>query len=278
MKSPILISLALIFIFLSCRHQQNTSGQAPLIESVASNLHIDFIQPHSDDTIYSVPGKFNVIDTIGDIFELINEASVEYLIKEYEDGEARYAVPQNLSDKYFVFDKNINIYDKSCKLVGKGNYLRHELYNLAGGSEIVSIYNIKASTKDKAKPYFMANQENTTLRQGEFVPNSELDQSQKGLLISNEYVGRSDINTMKYRYKDEFITFYCDGNLTCFYGKGINSKKVFFAENTMFHDVFFTHFIQNDMPIFLINGGQPETDFLYSFALGWNGSEFKVIK
>jgi hypothetical protein len=215
-------------------------------------------------------------------FEEIETEAVKHKISQIDEYSTRYAVLESHSDEFFETDKEIWIYNVQSKLVAKGKFVRHELYDQNIDSELISVYDLDFLDKTKTAlnvPFYYANSPTKRLNEVKWEHNPVLTEIEKNLITPNEFAKRVDKSeniVFKYIYNGETFTFLSDGNIYCFLNSALTSI-VFKEENAMIFDMTSTAFIQNGKPVFLLSCGQPETDYFYNYALGWNGKSYQPI-
>lgn len=277
-----------IIACMSCKDSNEKCDERSQIEVVKDKaqekpLFIGYINSFSDDIdqaqfFCSARLKKGAQDK----FEDIETEAVKHMISQIDEYSTRYAVLASHSDKYFVTDKEIWIYNVHSKLIAKGKFVRHELYDQNIDSELISVYNLDFLDKTKTLlniPLYYANISNERLNEVKWKNNLELTEIEKNLItptVFTERVDKSENKIFKYCYNGETFTFYSDGNIYCILSRELTTI-VFKEENAMIFDMTATAFIQNGKPVFLLSCGQPETDYFYNYALIWNGKSYQPI-
>ena len=212
----------------------------------------------------------------------IETEAIKNKISQIDEYSIRYAVLESHSKEYFETDKEIWIYNVHSKLIAKGKFVRHELYDQNIESELISVYdlNFLDPTNNLLNiPFYYANIPAKRLNEVKWKNNPVLNENEKGLISPNEFtqrVDKSESKVFQYSYCGETFTFYSDGNIYGFLNDEL-TKIVFKEENAMIYDMTSTAFIQNGKPVFLLSCGQPETDYFYNYALVWNGKLYQPI-
>jgi hypothetical protein len=283
------VKLLFLFFCLSCKQEQPQVTSKSIQEKKVgqlknenkNSLRIDYINSFQDSSLHYITGIQRNDDEID--YESIDKEARKKPIKIYDEYSSRYALPIPFVKKYFNFDSVIWIYNIHSQLIGKGKYVRHELYDESISSSYVAVYRID-TIQIKGHhlfniPFFYSNNRSEDFNLVKWIKNPTLSLSQKSLLTKNEYQERienSDLKTFQYSYKGEIFTFHSDGNITIFSNK--TSKSIYNLENAIIFDMSSTHFIHNEKPVFLLSCGQPETDYFYSLTLAWDGQKFIILK
>ncbi|MBL0099066.1 MAG: hypothetical protein IPP49_02625 [Saprospiraceae bacterium] len=130
-----------------------------------------------------------------------------------DEYSIRYAVLESHSKEYFETDKEIWIYNVHSKLIAKGKFVRHELYDQNIELELISVYdlNFLDPTNNLLNiPFYYANIPAKRLNEVKWKNNPVLNENEKGLISPNEFtqrVDKSESKVFQYSYCGETFTF-----------------------------------------------------------------------